>query len=325
MTKLSVTTFDYSQVSKEEKGKLVYYAAEIRKAKKSHAEAIIETGKLLAEVQSVMSNHGSGTFCEWVDLECGFGKSTAYRYIDAFEAFKDCPNLGQMDPSAMYLLAKNDDAKKAAIKMATKNTPVTHAVAKGLVAEAKEREPATPKPKLTPTAPPKNVVDTGDIPEAFGEPNPTPDESCEPCPNCGGTEWKEDFDGIACAKCFHPQGESLGDADDSIELPAWANSRQSVDAFRVNVNTLLKSLKDAPKQPGYELLHKHGARIRMDLENAKAALVGCVPHEFCPYCNGMANDCQPCSDRGWMNKVDYENIPKEIRDEAEKLPSGGGR
>jgi len=229
MTKLAVTTFDYSQVSKDEKGKLVYYAAEIRKAKKSHAEAIIETGRLLSESQDVMAKHGSGTFCEWVDLECGFGKSTAYRYIDAFEAFKDCPNLGQMDPSAMYLLAKNDDAKKVAIKMATKNTPVTHAIAKELVADAKEREPAPPKPK--PTPPPQGTGTSVDDEEI------TADEYSESCPNCGSSEWKEDFDGVACAKCSHPQGEPLGDLDPGE--PEWKTLRaKAVKTFEAGMRAL---------------------------------------------------------------------------------------
>ncbi len=34
------------------------------------------------------------------------------------------------------------------------------------------------------------------------------------CPNCAGTKWTEDEDGVVCAKCHHPHGEPAGDADE---------------------------------------------------------------------------------------------------------------
>ena len=34
------------------------------------------------------------------------------------------------------------------------------------------------------------------------------------CPNCVGTKWTEDEDGVVCAKCGHPHGEPAGDADE---------------------------------------------------------------------------------------------------------------
>jgi hypothetical protein len=34
------------------------------------------------------------------------------------------------------------------------------------------------------------------------------------CPNCMGTKWSEDEDGVSCAKCHHPHGEPAGDVDE---------------------------------------------------------------------------------------------------------------
>ncbi len=58
---------------------------------------------------------------------------------------------------------------------------------------------APPKPKRSP--PPASVVTPP--PVDYGK-----------CPNCLGTKWKEDDDGMVCAKCLHPHGEPVGDVDD---------------------------------------------------------------------------------------------------------------
>ena len=34
------------------------------------------------------------------------------------------------------------------------------------------------------------------------------------CPNCAGTKWTEDEDGVCCSKCYHPHGEPAGDVDE---------------------------------------------------------------------------------------------------------------
>jgi hypothetical protein len=39
------------------------------------------------------------------------------------------------------------------------------------------------------------------------------------CPNCAGTRWTEDDSGVACTKCHHPHGESVGEVDgDRIKI-----------------------------------------------------------------------------------------------------------
>jgi hypothetical protein len=53
-----------------------------------------------------------------------------------------------------------------------------------------------------------------DAPDAARSTPDGPKPDYGKCPNCLGTKWTEDDDGVACAKCCHPYGEPAGDVDD---------------------------------------------------------------------------------------------------------------
>jgi len=230
---LSTKTFDYSLVTKEEKGKLINLAGQIKRSNDAHAAAILQTGELLATAQEIMAADRVGTFCDWVEKECKLTKQTAYNYLNAWKKFGNCPTVGQFEPSAMYALAASEEAKQVAMKMADKGQTITQKIAQGLVKEAKEREPAAKSkpPKSKPAGQPKNVVDT-DEPAALAGSPPDAEPEGEPCPNCGGTKWTEDTSGLACAACSHPHGEPLGDLDPG--QPEWktiqAKARKTFEA-----------------------------------------------------------------------------------------------
>lgn len=135
MTKeLSKKKFDYSQVDKETKSTLIYYAGEIQKQGVKHAESGLEMGRMLSEAREQFSNKKA--FEEWVESECGHGIRTAYRYMAAFENFGGCVTVTQIELSAMYELASNDKAKKKALKLTEKGITVTQSLAKKLVKDA---------------------------------------------------------------------------------------------------------------------------------------------------------------------------------------------
>jgi len=98
-----------------------------------------------------------------------------------------------------------------------------------------ERNPASVAGKVTP---PKRDGEAQSAPDTpiRGEPDPFLDDGMEPeeeeptsrpprngteapaadygkCPNCAGTSWDEDEDGVSCSKCHHPHGEPAGDVD----------------------------------------------------------------------------------------------------------------
>jgi len=122
--------------------------------------------------------------------------------------------------------------------------------------------------------------------------------------------------------------------DDAEPRARWHDNRSeagsyprsaTVIIYRTAVNDLIRNIKAVEAHPGLELLVKNRGRILIDLNNAKAAIIGCIPHRACPYCRGMDSDCGGCAGRGWVDKMTFENAPKEMRDEIEKLPTGDDR
>lgn len=113
------------------------------------------------------------------------------------------------------------------------------------------------------------------------------------------------------------------DETEDEPVPEWFQCISKVDAFRSSINGLLKQINDVEESPGFELLARYRSRIRTDLENARNAILGCIPYDVCPYCNGMANDCDGCSDRGWLNKLQFNAAPEEMRNGVKRLSGGG--
>lgn len=146
---LTKTAFDYGAMEIDTKGKLIWLAAEIKKAQSTHAQSGLAMGKMLTEARELVGEKG---FPKWAMAECGCVKQTAYNYIAAWEHFGASPTVGLIELGAMYALTKNQAAKKKALKLADKGVTVTQAMAKKLVQEA--------KPKPTPSHP---EVDEADV------------------------------------------------------------------------------------------------------------------------------------------------------------------
>ncbi len=51
------------------------------------------------------------------------------------------------------------------------------------------------------------------------------------CPNCAGAKWKDDEDGVSCAKCRHPHGEPAGDADEDRITTQRQKTVKTVEAL----------------------------------------------------------------------------------------------
>lgn len=181
------TTFDYSVVTDEQQSALIYYAAEIQKSKNAMAEQIVGIGETLTSAQNELSNHKGGVFVQWLELECGFSKSTAYRCMAAYNVFGSFPNLGKLEVSALYVLSENSTPKKAiksAKKLVDRGVNVTHATAKKLIKEASENGEsggtASPPPAPPPPAPEATRQDNDsfgpidDVDDPFGEEEPPP-------------------------------------------------------------------------------------------------------------------------------------------------------
>lgn len=117
--------------------------------------------------------------------------------------------------------------------------------------------------------------------------------------------------------------ESCQEGGTDSPSPDWMENKPVVDTHRQSINRIIKALKDAEEDPGFEELIAQRPRIIADLNNAKAAIVGSVPFQICPYCSGLANECSGCKDRGWVGKGQWDQAPEEMRDAVEGLSSGG--
>lgn len=162
---LSNQVFDYSAFDKETKGKLIWYAAEIRKHGKSHVEAGLAMGKMLSEARELC---GEEPFYEWAPVECGCSLRTAYNYMSAFSEFGQCANSAQIELSAMYELTKNESAKKKALKLAAKGIKVTYSMARELIEGLGKLKPSTvsgwPKTTLDEREPKTEPAETAQSP-----------------------------------------------------------------------------------------------------------------------------------------------------------------
>ena len=61
MKKNAIVPFDYSVLSKDTKGKLVWFAGEIRKQCESHAKAGLEMGRLLLAARAMLDSRKPGS------------------------------------------------------------------------------------------------------------------------------------------------------------------------------------------------------------------------------------------------------------------------
>ena len=145
---LTNPAFDYSQVSEDEAGKLNYFEGQLIASRRKVAEEAIKHGEVLHGVQQLLANYKGGTFLSWL-ASVGISKQSGYNAINAFVEFGSCPNVDNLEVSALYTLAKNDEAKKRAIKLADKGVKVTNAMAKALVADQQPDAPDEDEPPET--------------------------------------------------------------------------------------------------------------------------------------------------------------------------------
>ena len=111
---------------------------------------------------------------------------------------KDMKSLKTAERNAVLLLESTLDGAAKAAKKAAK--PATKPRQKPVVAEIVEEEEEV-------------EVDYGK------------------CPNCAGTTWDEDEDGVSCAKCCHPYGEPAGDVDDDRLKTQRQKTLKTIDAL----------------------------------------------------------------------------------------------
>ena len=81
-----------------------------------------------------------------------------------------------------------------------------------------------------------------EVVEEMREPDKSESPDYGKCPNCAGTKWTEDDDGVSCSKCHHPHGEPAGDVDEDRIKIQRSKTAKTVDALMRafdDLNTML--------------------------------------------------------------------------------------
>ena len=226
--------FDYSQIEdKDVRGKLTYFAGAIKKKKIAGTALILEIGADLSGAQEVMSDHSNGIFVRWLELECDYSKSQAYRFISAAKVFGSF-QLSQrwkteINDTAMYLLAANNcpqPATEEALKLLKEGKPVTHKLAKELI--SKYTVPAASPTQSSQPSDPTHTTDTTQEADSTQPSEPTLEviEESEP-------ELWEQF----AAK----HAEALNHLTQAIKAINWIESQGESAAYLVPIMTRIKT------------------------------------------------------------------------------------
>jgi hypothetical protein len=130
---LSVQKFDYDELERDTKGRLLSIQRDIAREKAKHEESGMEIGKAIAAAHALLVGDGGkdGKFSLWVESECGYCRRTAYNYMNAWQRFGslgNCATVAQFEPTALYALASPsvpDAAVREAVKLADRGLRIT--------------------------------------------------------------------------------------------------------------------------------------------------------------------------------------------------------
>lgn len=343
MTKeLSTAVFDYSDLDKDVKGKLIALAGTIKREKAKHSQSGLEIGKAIACAHAELAGDGGdGRFSEWVEMECGFGRTTAYNYMWTWQRFGNCSSLEQFTQEALYALASPKapaPAVKEAEKLADKGHKITLDKAKELLDKFREVE-AKAKPRRATSAAAPSPAGTPDLPPE-GTANQTDQGSqgkgaqAGACIRTGGDHrfGTDDEGDYRCLECGEPGAKQYADTFDPAEMAgdgtdAMGNEAPDdlrhvfdvageFDEQRAKLTAIKSWITQRVKHDAGAKLAGAAQRIKTDIDNADRELRFAKPHCVCVYCHNkppkVAN-CNACKGTGWITEDIYKNAPKGMK------------
>lgn len=208
---LSTAAFDYSVVEKDVKGKLIALSGQVKRYEKDFIAAGMEIGQAISEAHAILAGDGrDGKFKQWIELETGLSRTTAYDWMHAYERAKKCPVLDTFPATVACLMAApsvTDEAIKEFAKQVDKGVKPTVAAAKATIERFREIE--KPKPIAA-----KKLPSQSDEPATPAEDEPK--------------QYKDDFDTVKLDKQKVKQGSVKG-FDDELLKTAFRKLVQSID------------------------------------------------------------------------------------------------
>lgn len=311
MSSMSNPVFDYAQVDSDDAGKLRCCEGELVRSRKRVSEEIIKHGEILHTARAVLANYSGGVFVAWLD-SVGISRGSAYNAIDAYVEFGSFPNLENLEVSAIYALTKNQRAKKKALKLASKGTKVTHAMAKQLIDESQSQE--TRKRQ--------------DAPQDAGHGGPQ--EAPESDPFDDGAEYDDadefdEFDEAAeLGLAFSPEPATV--EAESVNSVVLDQAGRSVPPEKAEAHALAAAIQtearrlDAILRRLRELSELHGGEfievssIDIAVQSLKGQIFGSAYWSECPKCHGDGGECPDCRGCGWWPRRKSGHLSQADRD-----------
>lgn len=151
--------FDYAALDSETRIVVQQKTGEIKTLMRRAAQDIIDIGRHLIEIKERL---GHGNFGKWLSIEFGWSESLALKMMQVSRSFKSVTVTDlEIGAKALYLLAAPstpESAREEAIELAQSGQPVTHQIAKAIVADHKGTPPRgpvlTPREQPTTSTPP---------------------------------------------------------------------------------------------------------------------------------------------------------------------------
>ncbi len=133
----------YQELDEAEQSEVDSYTQKIRSQISDMLKNVLEIGKHLCEVQTLLANHHKGTFVSWLETDFGWSFRSAYYLISVYERFGSFANFAELPigQSALYLLAADstpEQARDEAIQRAEDGEAITNKTAKEIVGRHRE-------------------------------------------------------------------------------------------------------------------------------------------------------------------------------------------
>jgi len=156
MSTITPKYFDYNSLpDRDTRAFLRKQAASGKEILKRTLQGVWEMGALLVAVREKIPY---GQFSEWIEVEFGMSRRSAYRFIGVFEAVPDLPQLCQngttdVSAGAIYRLLEADideEAREVGISLIASGDLKTRADANAFAEAAKPPKPAETAPEIEP-------------------------------------------------------------------------------------------------------------------------------------------------------------------------------
>jgi len=265
---------NWDGIDKEDKGKLLYFGSQFRKSADSMMASYLEASEMVAQANAILAKPGcKGKFVEYVEIELGISKQTAYNMVAVNRKFggSNSTSVGLFTPSAMIALASSklpDDVIEKAKEIAA-GGKVTGSIAKQAKAAATLEIP----------------MDHATVTETEVD-----DEEPITAPDDSDTEY-EDVDPPEPTKTTT---KATPKKPSPIDLVAQIQSAAS------RLDGMVKELKDLATQNGGAWLNFEMQQISDEAHALKYRIRNTVFWNVCPECDGKK--CSHCKQLGWLSK-----------------------